>query len=187
MLEDIFGSRTRTKLLHLFLENPDQLFFVRELTREINEKINSVRRELENLADFGLLIHHSDQQKKFYRVDKNFVLFNELTALFAGSRLLLEKALAKEAVKLSGLKYLVLTGQLVNSADSPTDILLVGEINEKQLNKFIKIVEGFSKTPIRYTHFSMKEFNLRRGITDKFIYNILNGPKIELINKFNEE
>jgi hypothetical protein len=82
---------------------------------------------------------------------------------------------------------LVLTGQLVNSADSPTDILLVGEINEKQLNKFIKIVEGFSKSPIRYTHFSIKEFNLRRGITDKFIYNILNGPKIELINKLNEE
>jgi len=183
MLENLFGSRTRTKLLRLFLENPDQPFFVRELTREINEKLNSVRRELENLVDFGLLVSRQDLQKKFYQVDKAFVLFPELSSLIARSKFLLQRALEKEAAKMSGIKYLALTGQLVNSIDLPTDLLLVGELPEKNLRKFISKVEVFGKTPIRYTHLSLKEFNLRRGITDKFIYNILNGPKIELINK----
>ena len=49
MLEQLFGSRTRTKLLYLFLEHPEEAFFVREITRQIKERINSVRRELDNL------------------------------------------------------------------------------------------------------------------------------------------
>ncbi len=56
MLEQLFGSRTRTKLLKLFLTNPDEAFFIRELTRKIDTQINSVRRELKNLLDAGVLI-----------------------------------------------------------------------------------------------------------------------------------
>ena len=46
MLEHLFGSRTRVKLLKIFLSNPDKDYFVRELTRKIKERINSARREL---------------------------------------------------------------------------------------------------------------------------------------------
>ena len=81
MLEQLFGSRTRTKLLYLFLENPEDPFFVREITREIKERINSVRRELDNLEKFGLITSKTENQKKYYSLDKNFVLYNELKSL----------------------------------------------------------------------------------------------------------
>ena len=45
-LEKLFGSKTRTKLLSLFFGNPERSFYVREMTRVIEEQINSVRREL---------------------------------------------------------------------------------------------------------------------------------------------
>ena len=55
MLESLFGSRTRVKLLRLFMSHPDQRWFVRELTRVVQEQINSVRRELDHLEHLGLI------------------------------------------------------------------------------------------------------------------------------------
>ena len=78
---------------------------------------------------------------------------------------------------------MVLTGQLVGELDTPTDVLLVGTISEEQLQKFIKEVEKAYRLAVKYTHFSTKEYNLRKSMTDKFLYNIINGPKIELINR----
>ena len=55
MLEQLFGSRTRTKLLRLFLMHPERAFYIRELTRLIDTQINSVRRELQNLQSGGVI------------------------------------------------------------------------------------------------------------------------------------
>jgi len=183
MLEQLFGSRTRTKLLYLFLENPDQSFFVREITRTINERLNSVRRELDNLEKFGLIIFKSNNQKKFYQLDKEFVLFNELKSLIDKSKFLAEKIVSQKVKKLDGIKYLVLSGQLVGDESLPTDVLLVGKISQEALAKFIKELERAYRLPVRYTYFTTKEFNLRKEMTDKFLYTVINGPKAELINR----
>jgi predicted transcriptional regulator len=185
MLEQLFGSRTRTKLLHLFLENPDSRYFVREITRAITERINSVRRELDNLQKFGLIVSKEENQKKYFQADRKFVLFNELKTLIEKSKLLAEKIISSRAQKLEGLKYLVLTGVLVQVENAPTDVLLVGNIKPEPLQKFIKELERAYRLPIRYTYLTQKEYNLRKEMTDKFLYTVLNGPKVELVNKLN--
>lgn len=55
MLEQLFGSKTRSRLLKIFLMNPEKAFFIRELTRMIDTQINSVRRELDNLSHCGII------------------------------------------------------------------------------------------------------------------------------------
>ena len=55
MIDSLFGSKTRVKLLNLFLNNLDQSFYVREITRLIDEQINSVRRELANMVSVGVV------------------------------------------------------------------------------------------------------------------------------------
>lgn len=55
MLEQLFGSKTRSRLLKIFLLNPQKAFFIRELTRIIDTQINSVRRELDNLLRCGII------------------------------------------------------------------------------------------------------------------------------------
>ena len=55
-LEQLFGSKTRARLLGIFLQHPQDFFYVRELTRKIGAQLNSVRRELKNLIDIGLVI-----------------------------------------------------------------------------------------------------------------------------------
>lgn len=184
MLEQLFGSRTRDKVLKLFLENPNKQYFVREITREINERIHSVRRELENLTRFGLLSFRKVDQKLFYLVNKDFVLFEELYALIKKSSVLIEKIIQEKLKRLDGIRYVALTGRFVDDETMPTDVLMVGKVNKESLMKFIKELEKIYQKEVRYTFLTSREFNIRKELTDKFLYSILNGKKIVLINKF---
>ncbi len=184
MLEQLFSSRTRVKLLKKFLLNPESKFFVRELTREIDERINSVRRELENLVSIGFLITFNQEQKKYYQVNKDFILYSEIEALIIKSQGLIEDKIIDKIKNLKQIKYCVLTGKFVRRIDTLTDILVVGEkIPLEKLKNIIKILEKNFDQEINYTILSPSEFQARSQMTDRFIYNILNGPKIIVVDK----
>ena len=99
MLEQLFGSRTRVKILRLFFANPEEDYFVREITRRIGEQINSVRRELSNLEKIGILTSEEKSRKKYYSVDQTFILYSELRGLFLKSRMTLEKRMIIKSKK----------------------------------------------------------------------------------------
>ena len=69
MVEQLFGSKTRVKLLSLFFNNPGRPFYVREITRKIDEQINSVRRELANLLSVGLVSSDGSNNRLYYEVN----------------------------------------------------------------------------------------------------------------------
>lgn len=195
MLENIFGSRTRVKLLKLFLNHSEEKFFVREISRSIEEKINSVRRELENLEKVGLIkaVAETDSspikkdKKKFYTVDTDFILYPEFKNLILKSRLLLERSLAQEINNLGKIKFLMLTGFFVDNTKAKTDLLLVGNIDRQKLKKLIAKMEKSFEQEIRFTVMSTQEFNYRNQITDKFLFEVMEGKKIVLVDNLNKE
>ena len=77
MFEQLFGSKTRVKVLNLFLNNEERSFYVREITRRVNEQINSVRRELSNLKNLNILSSKRQNGKLYYTVNKHFEMFQE--------------------------------------------------------------------------------------------------------------
>ena len=81
MLKRLFTSNTRIKLLTVFLMNQDEEYFIRELTRKLDEQINSIRRELDNLKKLGVLKSRAKNRKKYYYVNKNFILLDELKGI----------------------------------------------------------------------------------------------------------
>lgn len=183
MLEQLFGSRTRVKLLRIFLINPETDYFVRELTRKIKERINSVRRELSNLESIGLIVAHEGKQRKYYRIDKDFILFPELRSLLLKSQLTVERNLAKRLQQVGQISFLALTGIFTDVKSVQTDILIVGKVNRAKLQRMIS---GFQKDidkKIRYTIMSRKEFEYRNDLTDKFLYSILENKKIVIADK----
>lgn len=191
MLEQLFGSNTRARLLNLFLRNPDKSFFVRELTRRIKSQINSVRRELNNLETMGLLTSYTEdgsegskkRLKKYFKVDTDFVLYQELRALILKSQLLLQRDLKRKINDAGTVSYLALTGSFLGRQDMPVDMFIVGRINSDKLNRLIKSFEKSLGTEINYSVMTVKEFNYRRQITDKFLFSILESPKIVLMDK----
>ena len=82
-LEKLFGSKTRAKLLALFFDNPDKNYYVREITRVIEEQINSVRRELNNLSKLGLVKTESYENKLYYSANMKHPFARPMTEMFS--------------------------------------------------------------------------------------------------------
>ncbi len=209
-LEQLFGSKTRVKLLKLFLNSPEKTFFVREIARALNSQINSVRRELLNLKELGIIleveapkesylipevdkqkkfsgkfkkIKNKDVIKKFFQADSGFVLFPELKALLLKADFLLEKNFVNAIRRAGSVDYLALTGQFVGTPGISVDLLLVGRFNRRKVARLIKVFEKDFGREINYTMMSRQEFKYRKDITDKFLYNILENKKVVMVNE----
>ncbi|MDP4008246.1 MAG: winged helix-turn-helix domain-containing protein [Candidatus Peregrinibacteria bacterium] len=181
ILKALFTSRTRVKLLTIFMQNPDGEFFIRELTRILDEQINSVRRELDSLRKTGLLRSRTKNRKKFYTVNKNFILFNELHSMIMKS-LSSKEGLVKKIGKLGDIEFLLLSGAFLGR-NSNCDLLLVGKVNKSELEKLLD-EEGDTKEPIKFSIMSKEDFLYRIKCNDKFIKDLVqDSTNIVGINK----
>lgn len=173
MLKRLFTSTTRVKLLTIFLLNPEQEFFIRELTRELNEQINSIRRELDNLRKIGLLKTKEKNRKKYYTVNKNFLLFNELKAIVVKG-ISNKDEISKRIVGFGTVDVLIFSGIFVNK-DSLIDLLIVGEIDKEKLEEYLNNELDTSR-PIRFSIMTRDDFLYRRKCYDKFLMDLLQSP-----------
>ncbi|MFH1866521.1 MAG: winged helix-turn-helix domain-containing protein [Patescibacteria group bacterium] len=187
MLEQLFGSRTRVKLLRLFLVSPDTAFFVREITRKIDEQLNSVRRELANLLSLGLVTTVAQGDKKYYQLNKKFALVKELGDLLLKSQILLEQNFIKSMKETGRLRYLLLTGSFTGVKHSQTDVLIVGQVNKAMLVSAIERFQRQIGREINYTLLSTRDYNERRSIGDKFLLTVLNNPKVVVVDDLGQE
>lgn len=199
MLEHLFGSKTRVRLLRLFLNNQKDAYYVRELTRKIQAQINAVRNELENLVKMGLVVEtdapkeaegkkgRSSRQRKYYRIDTESVLFPELRALFLKARVLLEKNFVRKVTQTGSISHLSLTGYFVGVEGAITDIFIVGRVNRTKLISVIRNFEREVGREVNYTVMTPQEYKYRRDVTDKFLYSILESKKIAIIDKIGEK
>lgn len=172
MLKHLFTSKTRVKLLTLFLLRPDEEYFVRELTRELNEQINSIRRELDNLKKMGLLRSRAKNRKKFYTVNKNFLLFNELRSIIIKANNSSENLL-RNISKMGEVDFLLVSGLFLQK-DAPVDLLVVGNIDKDNLGKFLDTLE--TQVPIKFSVLKSADFIYRIKCRDQFILDLIKDP-----------
>lgn len=191
MIEQLFGSKTRVKLLQLFYSNPNRSFYVREITRKIDEQINSVRRELANLLNVGIIVSDNTNNRLYYEVNQEYEYYDPLRAIFGKDGAAATRAAASpktgkktaatpEEERLKGLgrlEILLYTGQFTRDESSGIDMLVVGEVNQNAMQKFVSELEGQENKEIRYTVMSTTEFNYRRQIKDRFITTVLDSKK----------
>jgi hypothetical protein len=188
MVEQLFGSKTRVKLLQLFYGNPNRSFYVREITRKIDEQINSVRRELANLLNVGIITSDMTNNKLYYEVNQTYEYYKPLLQIFGDGKPQAGKspteAKAADPLKALGNVELALyTGQFTRDESSGVDFLIVGDINQTQLNKYIDELEKKENKEIRYTVMSLDDFMYRQRIKDRFVANIMSAKTQVLADK----
>jgi len=196
MIEQLFGSKTRVKLLQLFYSNPNRPFYVREITRKIDEQINSVRRELSNLLSIGIITSDNTNNKLYYEVNQKFEYFDPLQQIFGGG---VKKTAAKkstvdtgeEAPSDEGLKAVghidlaVYTGQFTRDESAGVDFFVVGEVNPNALQKYVDELEVKENKSIRFTVMSLPDFQYRQQIRDRFAVAIMQAKKQVLVDLHN--
>ncbi len=191
MIDALFGSKTRVKLLHLFLNNPGKAFYVREITRLIDEQINSVRRELSNMMNVGIVTSDTADNKLYYEVNQRYEHYVSLRAIFADQHV--EAVATSESAGswqqlitgLPGVRLAIAAGVLVHGSSSSVDILAVGDIPTAKVKKAIKDIEKLEGRELNYSVLSYDAFYYRLSVRDKFITEILNGKHSILLDTDN--
>jgi DNA-binding transcriptional ArsR family regulator len=197
MIDKLFGSKTRVKLLHLFLNHPGQSFYVREITRVIDEQINSVRRELSNMLEVGVITSDTADNKLYYQVNQRYEYYTALRAIFAGEAIDATKPSLADDTKavsdqylsaiagLASLRVAIIAGMLVRGSTSSVDVLLVGNIPAAKAKAAMAIIEKLEGREINYTVMSNDDFYYRLSVRDKFISEILGSKHTIAIDKDN--
>lgn len=183
MLKRLFTSNTRIKLLTVFLLNIDEEYFIRELTRKLDEQINSIRRELENLKKLGFLKARAKNRKKYYHVNKNFIFLDELKGIIIKAVSSQDK-ITKDIAKMGDVKLLALSGQFLNKETETVDMLIVGNLDKERFSKYLS-EDLRTKRSVKFTIMNEEDFKYRKECNDKFIAEIISNPENQiLIDKF---
>lgn len=193
-IEALFGSKTRVKLLNLFLTNPDKSFYVREITRLIDEQVNSVRRELKNLEEFKIVKSTTEDRKLFYGINQRFKYYIPLRGMFAGVEIpeietkQIEASTNSWSERISkiknGLDVFVISGVLVEGSESNIDMLLVGD-DKSILSSWASEIEKEEGRELNYVVLSMEDFYYRYTTRDTFIAEIFSNEYRVIVD--NEE
>jgi hypothetical protein len=189
MIEQLFGSKTRVKLLQLFYSNPNRSFYVREITRKIDEQINSVRRELANLLSIGIISSETTNNRLYYEVNQQYEFYPPLEQIFGGGVTAAPGAPARENQATGGIKSIgnvdlaLYTGQFTRDETSGIDVLIVGDVNSTKLTNYIAELEKQEGKELRFTVMAPQEFQYRRQVNDRFLSQVLNAKNQVLIDK----
>ncbi len=192
MIDSLFGSKTRVKLLHLFLNNPEKSFYVREITRMIDEQINSVRRELANMVSVGIVQQDAIDNKLYYSVNEDYPYIKPLAAIFSDKNTEGDMGAAssvswKDSLgRMRGLRLAIISGKLVVGSSSAVDLLLVGDdMSAVTIKNLVKKIEKDRKIEINYAVISYDDFYYRMSVKDRFIMDIIRNKHSVLIDAEN--
>lgn len=176
-------------MLQLFYSNPNRSFYVREITRKIDEQINSVRRELGNLLSIGIVSSDNNNNKLYYEVNQQYEYFLPLVTIFGAKAGVVAKdespkTSAGHPIATVGNVVLALyTGQFTRDESSGIDLLVVGDVNQSKMNNYVEELEKKEGKDITYSVMPLSEFIYRRQVNDRFLSNVLLSKKQILVDK----
>jgi hypothetical protein len=183
MLKNLFVSEVRVKILELFLLNYEKSLHVRGVVRSVGAEINAVRRELDNLAEIGLLTHRQSSNRIYYKVDCLHPFYNELTNMVAK-----ESGVAKQIIahqnELGKIKFAVLCPAVYKGRSSTAldvDLFVVGTVKMDLLEKIVRGEEEKSGRELNYSVMEEFEFKQRKRTGDQFITRVLSQSRMMLV------
>ncbi len=162
---------------------------MREITRKIDEQINSVRRELANMLSIGIIASDTNNNRLYYEVNQAYEHYIPLAAIFgSGSMPTTDTAPSAEGEAqtlkaLGNIDLALLTGQLTRDERSGIDVLLVGDLNQTQVAKYISELEAKEGKELRYAVMADDEFRYRQEVNDRFLTLVLQSKMQVLMDK----
>ena len=188
ILDNLFGSRIRVKILKLLFRNYPADFTVGELATRIQETYPAAKQEIEALTKLRLIKKTRTAKIKYF-LNPNFEFFEELKTLIlkaspAEKNKMVSKILKLGRIKLALVSGIFLNGNGVVSDNSVADLFIVGdEINKDKLRTFLKALEAEVGREVKLSIMDKEEFDYRHGMFDRFVRVLLEGPHEKIINK----
>ncbi|WKZ30817.1 MAG: hypothetical protein QY318_03130 [Candidatus Dojkabacteria bacterium] len=183
MIENLFISKVRIKMLDHFLSNPSEEYHVRGLVRLLDEEINAVRRELQNLERCKLLHSQRRGNKLYYKLTPENIIVADLRALIYKDRADVQKV-AAALLTIEGIKAAFLTENYINNshdAEYDIDLFVLGKVSVDKFTTEMKKLEKELEREFRMTLFTPEDLEFQHKKRDAFLLNVLRKDRIMLI------
>lgn len=182
MLKKLLGSRTRINILKLFVLNPRQDYYVREISRLTKEPFEPARRELIQLEEVGLLKSRVSGKQKYYSLNTNHPLFPEFKSIILKT-VGIGDVLRFKIGRKGDIVIAFIYGSYARNnedLDSDIDLFVIGDISSMDLQEALSGIEAETKREINHTIYSVGELKARYKIKNNFVMGVFRGPKIFL-------
>jgi PaaX-like protein len=158
LLTGLISSKTRIKLLIRFFFNPQTKSYLRELAKDFGVSTNAVREELNQLTKTGLLTQTKNGRHVYYQANTGHPLFPELSSM-VGKVIGVDQVIEGILRRLGKVECSYLLGDYAEGKDSGIiDILLVGDIDPRQLNDLTTKTERYIRRKIRSLVMTFEEY-----------------------------
>jgi hypothetical protein len=202
ILEKLFGSAAKVKVIKLFLFNPDVAFDVSQTAERSKVTQEVARKEINNLLEINFIRSRSytkdvKRQKNRsieivrkrvsgFTLDQKFPYIEDIKSFLSNINPFKHKDIIDKISRAGKIQLLIISGIFIKNPDSRADLLVVGDnLKQSQLDNIIKTIESEIGKEIRYASFETEEFNYRLSMFDKLIRDILDYPHEKIINKLN--
>lgn len=188
MLKAFFTSKTKIKVLTLFLIHPEEQFYVRQIERKLKEPVTAVRRELTKLEEAGFLDSFRKGNLRYYQVNQKFPLYSELKNIILKT-VGLGDVLRENLKRIGEIKQAFIYGSTAfgqERKNSDIDLMIIGDVKEDELNAVISQLEDSLGREINYSLFSPEEFSVRKLDSDPFISHVMENKQVFLIGDKDE-
>lgn len=189
MIEAIFGSKLRIKILGWLYTHTDRRYFVRQLTNLIKEDSTNVSRELIRLEKAGIVVSTTEGRQKYYQANSKSPIFNELKSIVRktfGVADVIREALAPVS---GGIKAAFIFGSVARSSDdrkSDIDVMIIGNITFDEVVSALSPAENTLGREINSVVYPVAEFSKKVNKDHYFVKNVLGKEKIFLIGDEDE-
>jgi hypothetical protein len=202
ILEKLFGSVAKVKIIKLFLFNPESAFDVAQAADRSKISQEIARKEINNLLEIGFVRPRSytkevKRQKNRsiqiirkrtngWTLDQKFPYIEDIKSFLSNINPFKHKDIIDKISRAGKIQLLIISGIFIKNPDSRADLLVVGDnLKQGQLDNIMRTIESEIGKEIRYASFETKEFNYRLSMFDKLIRDILDYPHEKIINKLN--
>lgn len=183
-LNDIITSKVRIKLLELFYGNPNEMYHVRGVVRELKEEINAVRRDLNRLEEAGIIKKEPRGNRVYYWLRDDYPMYGDFISIVAKTTGLGAKLIENKG-KIGKPNFIMFSGKFARHKDrkreDEVDILIVGDIVLPELATIIRAEESRRNREINYTVMTREELDFRKKRRDPFLQSILAQGRVMII------
>jgi predicted nucleotidyltransferase len=180
-LGTLFFGTYRRQVLGLLLLHPDESFHLREIARVTNTQPGTLRRELSQLAEAGVLSRERVGNLVRYKADSTCPVFDELRGIIkktSGVADVIRSAMAPLGSKVA-LAFVY--GSVASGAErraSDIDVMVVGSASFEEVVKALHSSQEELRREINPTVVGPAEFRSKAAEKGSFVARVLKEPKL---------
>ncbi len=188
MSEVLFGH-TRGAVLGLLYGHTDESFYIRQIARDTGISTGALQRELEQLAEIGLISRTKIGNQVFYQANASSPVFQEIRSLVAktvGVVKVLDSALQPLASRISVAFVFGSVARREETAVSDIDLMIIGDTTFDEVVTAITPAQTKLAREINPSIYAPAEFKAKLKKGNHFLASIMKSEKLFVIGSEDE-